>query len=584
MPVGEVISYREAMKLFNQDTFGSSLWGIPRKGYASYNAVQNIRKGEPHEKFTTIADLKRAEAPVTVPTKKQQEKAKDDKKKADEEAKKKADEEAKKKAEQDANKKRVIKLKKTVNKVVEEKKQLENAVTKIQEVVAQESPQIAQEVKEIVKSAELPVIEMTSTIPDGMFFGKKEDETATTRILSKQMNPTLRASLEKIKKGRNLKNLYMDGKTKDESGASMYEQGLNDYYEFMAYNNGVSNKEEAFKFLPDYMKWYNELMGKTPESTKTKEVTEIVKPVENSKTALEKLEDEIKEAEKKAKDYLKEKQEIESTKTTKTLQRWGGAFTKKEADEFNEIDKLIAGKRILKTDPIAKEYTKKMKELETRALKGVQERSAKLRKLRQDLDDLVEKKLLMTGAVKAEDKEPSGKMFSIEDSMDLLNRFSRKGSAKQEEVKKMAENVSKAVDINPDEDWRAKMGYNDTVWEKSGSQYIVRNEFNRNSQLPKEFNKEQGYRWLEEKYGDLYKTAIEKTKMLGGENRVSMTEKQLKEARRLEFKDGNQMKEFFRDVLLADPIIYSMLNINAHKTKAPATTNALRDFKKWVGS
>jgi hypothetical protein len=580
MPIGEVISYRDAMKLFNQDTFGSSLWGIPRKGYAPYNAVQKIRKGEPHENFTTIAELKRAEAPETVPTKKQQEKAKEEaKKKAEEDAKKKAEEEAKKKAEDDANKKRIIKLKKTVKKVVEEKKQLENAVTKIQEVVAQESPQIAQEVKEIVKSAELPVIEMTSTIPDGMFFGKKEDETATRRILSKQMNPTLSASLEKIKKGRNLKNLYMDGKTKDESGASMYEQGLNDYYEFMAYNNGVSNKEEAFKFLPDYMKWYNELMGKTPESTKTKEVTEIVKPVENSKTALEKLEDEIKEAEKKVFDYLKEKREIESTKTTKTLQRWGGAFTKKEAEEYQEIDKLIAGKRILKTDPIAKEYTKKINELEKRALKGVMERSSHRNKLQRDLEDLVEKKLLMTGAVKAEDKQTSGKMFSIEDSMDLLNRFSRKGSAKQEEVKKMAENVSKAVDINPDEDWRAKGGYKDTEWNGN----YVTNGMNRNSQLPKEFNKEQGYRWLENKYGDLYETAIEKTKMLL-ENSGTMTDKQLKEARRLEFKDGNQMKEFFRDVLLADPIIYNMLNINAHKTKAPATTNALRDFKKWVGS
>jgi hypothetical protein len=43
------------------------------------------------------------------------------------------------------------------------------------------------------------------------------------------------------------------------------------------------------------------------------------------------------------------------------------------------------------------------------------------------------------------------------------------------------------------------------------------------------------------------------------------------------------MKEFFRDVLLADPILYNYLYLNAHSTKAPATTNALREFKKWIG-
>ena len=575
MPIGEVISYRDAMKMFNQDTFGSSLWGIPRKGYAPYNALQHIRKGEPHQNFTTIAELKKPEAPITVPTKKQQEKAKDD---------------AKKKAEEDA-KKKVIKLKKTVKKVVEENKQLEKAVTEIQKVVAQETPQIALEVNEIVKKVDLPVIEVTTTIPNGMFFDKKdaniEDVLPPRRILPKQMNPKLQASLEKIKKGRDLKNLYMDGKTKDESGAGLHLQGLDEFYDFMADHNGISNKEEAYKFLPDYMKWYNDLFGKPKpkEEVKNTVVAQDDDKVLDkdgkflyTKSTLAKLESDIETAQKEYMDYFKEKSELESNKTTKSLKLYGN-LTKKEAEELGEIEKLVIGKRILKTDPIAKEYNKKTKDFEKRVKPTMQERSDKLRNLKRTRDDLVEKKLLLTGAVKAEDKNV-GKIFSIEDSMDLLNRFARKGSPK-EGVKKMVENVSKAVDINPDEieeDWRAKAGYKDTQW-KDG---FAISDFNRNSQLPREFNKEQGYRWLKETYGSLYDQAIEKTKHIVDVGRPSMTDKEFKNYIRLPFENTEQMKNFFRDVILADPIIYNILHINAHSTKAPSTTNALRDFKKWA--
>jgi len=51
----------------------------------------------------------------------------------------------------------------------------------------------------------------------------------------------------------------------------------------------------------------------------------------------------------------------------------------------------------------------------------------------------------------------------------------------------------------------------------------------------------------------------------------------------LPFDNAEQMKDFFRDVLLADPILYHHLHLNAFSTKAPATTNALREFKKWIG-
>jgi hypothetical protein len=181
MPIGEVISYRDAMKMFNNETFDKSLWGIPRKGYAGYNAVQHIRKGEPHKHFTTIAQLKKAEDPISVPTKKQQEKAK-----ADEDKKKKAEEEKKKKAEEDKAKaeKEAKKVKSKLKKLEKEKKQLEQVVTEMQEVIVEEAPQIALEIAEIVEKVNVPVIELSSTIPDNTFFTNVLDSQAQKNILS----------------------------------------------------------------------------------------------------------------------------------------------------------------------------------------------------------------------------------------------------------------------------------------------------------------------------------------------------------------------------------------------------------------
>ena len=110
MPIGEVLSYRDAMKLFNKDIFDGSIWGMPRRGQKAFNILQKYRKQETVTIPTTIAELKGAEDPIVIKTKSAKEKkAEEDKKKAEED---------KKKAEED--KKKVVKKK--VVKKVEEKK------------------------------------------------------------------------------------------------------------------------------------------------------------------------------------------------------------------------------------------------------------------------------------------------------------------------------------------------------------------------------------------------------------------------------------------------------------------------------
>lgn len=59
-----VVTYREAVKSWNESTFSDSLWGVPRKGYAPYNAIMKIREGKEPPTFTTIEDLKKKEAPL----------------------------------------------------------------------------------------------------------------------------------------------------------------------------------------------------------------------------------------------------------------------------------------------------------------------------------------------------------------------------------------------------------------------------------------------------------------------------------------------------------------------------------------
>jgi len=186
MPIGEVISYRDAMKLFNEETFGKSLWGIPRKGYAGYNAVQHIRKGDPHKNFSTIAELKQQEEPISVPTKKQQEKAKA-KAEEEEKAKKKAEEEAKAKADAKAKKD-----KRKLKKLEKEKAQLEQVVTELQQVIVEEAPQIALQVAEIVDKVE-PKAE-----PKVESFGSTVSEQVEN-ILKALLDPYLGGSVERKK-------------------------------------------------------------------------------------------------------------------------------------------------------------------------------------------------------------------------------------------------------------------------------------------------------------------------------------------------------------------------------------------------
>jgi len=359
-----------------------------------------------------------------------------------------------------------------------------------------------------------------------------------------------------------------------------FESYLNDEYDSVFLRRNGITKEE-----------YDQILLGKEKKNENIPVNKIVKPVDESvrdehgrllymKSALEKLDSEIKEAEKKANDYLKEKQEIESTKSTKALSKWQGAFTKKEAQEADEINKLIAGKKLLASDPLAKEYIKKMKALEARALKGVHERSAKLRQLRQDLDDLVRNKLIMTGVIKPEEEDTendisNSNILSHDATMNFFkiyeNRTKPAPPAKVAEVK---------TDENPDEDFRAKLGYKDTQYQSGTS--IVLDEFNRNSQVPKGYTKEQGFAWLKSKWGDLYQEALNKLKEVARKSRPSWNSKDYKEFIRLPFKDGKQMIEFWKDVLVPDPAIYHNLHINAHSTKAPSLTSAFSEFKKWA--
>lgn len=152
-----------------------------------------------------------------------------------------------------------------------------------------------------------------------------------------------------------------------------------------------------------------------------------------TKSALQKLENEIEQAHKEFISYLTELSKEDSGKTTKSFKLYGN-LTKEEEKELQEIENMIKGKRILKTDPIAKEYNKKVKEFEKRVRSAVEARFNKKQKLRQVRDDLVEKKMLMTGEVNAEDKN-TGITITTEDSRDLLSRFARAGgSAKKEET------------------------------------------------------------------------------------------------------------------------------------------------------
>jgi len=90
-----------------------------------------------------------------------------------------------------------------------------------------------------------------------------------------------------------------------------------------------------------------------------------------------------------------------------------------------------------------------------------------------------------------------------------------------------------------------------------------------------------GFKWLKEKYGNLYHTAQEKANYINKEGRPSFTDKEFKKFIHLDFDDTNQMKDFFKDILMADTQLYFLLSINANKSKAPSYTSSFREFEKW---
>lgn len=80
-------TYGQAVKTWNEEVFGKSMWAMPRKGYSGYNQVQDIRHGKEIAKPSTIADLKKVEDPKKI------EKPKPEPKKAEPKVKRKTKEE-----------------------------------------------------------------------------------------------------------------------------------------------------------------------------------------------------------------------------------------------------------------------------------------------------------------------------------------------------------------------------------------------------------------------------------------------------------------------------------------------------------
>ena len=156
---------------------------------------------------------------------------------------------------------------------------------------------------------------------------------------------------------------------------------------------------------------------------------------------------------------------------------------------------------------------------------------------------------------------PEGKMFSIEDSMNLLSGFANKGKPPPPgKLAEMTKEAEKAVDFI--DDWRS------------------RGEV---SKLP-EREQRQGFNWLASKYGELYKLAVSKAKKVATEGRPSFkSEKEYRDFIHIDFAEyGVDYKEFFKDVLFADTQLYFYLQKNANTTKAPSYTSSSREFRDWL--
>jgi hypothetical protein len=56
-------TYSEAVKIWNKGVFGNSIYAMPRKGFAPYNQVQQIRAGKQPDLPKSIPDLQKVEEP-----------------------------------------------------------------------------------------------------------------------------------------------------------------------------------------------------------------------------------------------------------------------------------------------------------------------------------------------------------------------------------------------------------------------------------------------------------------------------------------------------------------------------------------
>jgi hypothetical protein len=266
-----------------------------------------------------------------------------------------------------------------------------------------------------------------------------------------------------------------------------------------------------------------------------------------------------------------------------SLARMDFSLTKAENEEMKQLEMQMKERiRSVKTQDEIRSFNKEQKKVldnfKDKVKKRYREEEARLAELKKASD--------AAKGIKPKPIEVSeGKSFSLGtgDSTDILSAFYNRSKpppapAKIAEMMKESKRAVDFVDEKPD--WRKAAGYEDPIINKYG---VIQNEHNVNSQLPSDYKPDDGWDWLASKYGKLYDTAVDKVKELTRKGRPSFSDKERKAFVRLPFDNAEQMKDFFRDILLADPILYHHLHLNAFSTKAPATTNALREFKKWIG-
>jgi len=255
-----------------------------------------------------------------------------------------------------------------------------------------------------------------------------------------------------------------------------------------------------------------------------------------------------------------------------SLARMDFSLTKAENEEMKQLEMQMKEKaRSVKTQDEIKAFNREQK----RILENFKDKVKKRHRAEEEMLRELKKASDEAKGIKPKPIEVSqGKSFTFGtgDSTDILKGFYNrsKPAPSPVEMKKEA--------MGPD--WRKDAGYEDPILNKYG---VIQNAGNVNTQLPSDYKPDDGWDWLASKYGKLYDTAVDKVKEITRKGRPNWSDKEYKAFVRLPFDNADQMKEFFRDVLLADPILYNHLHLNAHSTKAPATTNGLREFKKWIG-